>query len=202
MSLNLIGDFIFNGHELPAELCDESEQVRLNDFLYSRILKSRFHKGDHLLKVHQIPDKVYFMKEGVVSGYKIQQNGKRKLTHGWLNSAILTDGWQFVSQKPSSIYIEIVKNNVELISLHRSDITDMVERFPYTRHFYMSIIDNNIRNSNAQIVREYRGVEKLKSMREQWPGIELMAPKSFIAELLNISPQYLCRVSKIELPKR
>ena len=201
MSLNIIGDFIFNGHELPAELCDESEQVRLNDFLYSRILKSRFYKGHHLLKVHQIPDKVYYMNEGLASGYRIDQNGRRRLTHGWLNGAILTDGWQFLSQKPSCIYIEVVKNNVELISLHRSDITDMVERFPYTREFYMVIIDNNIKNSNAQIVREYKGPEKLKSMRKQWPGIELIAPKSFIAELLNISRQYLDRITHKEWTK-
>lgn len=199
MNTNLISNFIFSGKQLPDELInDEKKRLRLEEFILERISARKYRKGERLLELGEVPDVIYFLSDGVVGGYKSSEDGSLKLAHGWINKSIVTDGWQFIASKPSMLSIRVIKSNTVLMGLSRIYIDQMFSIFPYTRIFIENIIEDNDRNSNRTILMGKNGHQKLGRMRDRWPGIELVAPRSFIADLLHITSQHYCRLLREE----
>lgn len=194
MKTDLINDFIFCGHPLPAELNSEKERNTLYDFLAQRAISKEYPKGYLLLAQDQIPNRLYYVEEGMAEGLMENMYGERKVTHAFMNGSFPIDGLKFATASPSKLYCQTLIKT-KLISLSRADVDKLFERFPYTKIVLNYIAEDNLRNCNAELLCAYnKGIDRIKAVHRQWPGIEQVAPRGFISDLVHMSLRHITRL--------
>ncbi|WP_133559205.1 Crp/Fnr family transcriptional regulator [Pedobacter duraquae] len=194
MQTDLINDFLFGGHELPAELALETERKRLDDFFSIRAVIKEYPKGYLLLAQDQIPNRIYYLIDGMAEGSIENMHGERRVTHAFMTGAFPVDGFMFPAARPSKFFCRTLIKS-KLISLSRVDVEKLFEKFPYTKIVLNYIAENNLRNSNAELLSAYnKSIDRLKAMNAQWPGIERIAPRGFIADLVHMSQRHIRRL--------
>src|SRR5690606_6302063 len=154
-------------------------------------------KSDFLIRENQICRKLYFIHQGAISVF-ILEDGNEHIKDFSLHNKFITAYTSFQTEKPSAIYLR-AEQNCELIS--------------WSKPFLDSLVKNNIRwTAFAKNMSDYLFMRKEKreisllsdnaetrylDFLKEYPQAFQMFPQYLIASYLGIRPQSLSRIRKV-----
>lgn len=154
-------------------------------------------KSDFLIRENQICRKLYFIHQGAISVF-ILEDGNEHIKDFSLHNKFITAYTSFQTEKPSAIYLR-AEQNCELTS--------------WSKPFLDSLIKNNIRwTAFAKNMSDYLFMRKEKreisllsdnaetrylDFLKEYPQAFQMFPQYLIASYLGIRPQSLSRIRKV-----
>ena len=182
----------------------EQSKIELSKKLSSRFLK----KKEILFNERDIVEKVFFLKEGKISIFKINENGERKiifiLKKGEMINEILLD-----STRTSTVGCEVFEKST-VLECDVNDFIDIMEKdFILTKNIINCIQHRNkrlyrqIKNSVSIRIDKKLAAKLYKISREfgvekgEWTLININLTITYIADMLGCKRESLSRAMKV-----
>lgn len=191
-------DYLLDLDPMPEELKNGLIRSELIRFVNSQISTSHHSHRVLILTAGMIPDRIYFVERGVVRGYRDDAKGREKTIFLWDDHSIMTDVDSFIHRTPSDIYIEVMPNSI-LTSISYQQLNSIFESFPYTRRFLtrLSLYNNEYSHKSFYNFAKPSAWERYLELLIRYPHVQQKVSKEIIASFLEVTPQYLCKMIKV-----
>ncbi len=158
--------------------------------------KETFKKGTFLLKPNHYIHDFYFVKQGCISYYTIEE-GTTRVMEFFTEGYFFTDLYAFIEQTPSETYLEATEDSI-VYSISKTDQqkvydhSHQLERFGRLSMQRTFVINfqriNQLRNLSNQ--------ERYLQLLEKRPTLLQRVPQYLIASYLGITPVGLSKIRK------
>ena len=164
------------------------------DLLMGIAIENHVKKNTILFKPSRPANKILFLTNGLLRGYKII-DGKDFTHHFYVNNWFATDLTSFLTEQPGELYIEAIEdsmyfefNKKELNRLYKEshDIANL-GRIMAEKAFLLTVE----KLSNMQL---HQLSDKYALLLEQHPDLIQRVPQKHIASYLGVSEQSLSRI--------
>lgn len=177
------------------------EKGGLSEEEFAQILPSiktkRFEKNEYLLKQGDICPHYFFVEQGVLRFYSLNEEGKENILQFATENWIVSDRGSVFFQQPSTYYIDAVEDTIAVI-LDESFVNEVAKLNPNFRKQNEILLQNHIRHLYKRISL-LLGASARKRYLEfvtMYPDIMLRVPQWMIASYLGVTPESLSRVRK------
>lgn len=170
--------------------------------LTDKLKAATIEKGAVILQPGEICNHSFFVEQGLLRSYTIDQSGKEHIIQFATESWIISDRSSTFFNEPSDFFIDAVEPTTFLY-LDQDFIHKASEMSASFRVFNEKALQNHIRHLQKRInlllgaTAEQRYLDFIKL----YPDVTLRVPQWMIASYLGITPESLSRVRK-ELAKR
>jgi CRP-like cAMP-binding protein len=155
-------------------------------------------KGEHLLEADQVVGNIFFVNNGLIRYYFIDERAGEERTGQFFDAnTVYTDVLSFGAQIPSSQYIQALEPS-EILSIPRHAIYESyaddhaLERFGRLM-FERALIGSQIRTASFMIESVEERYRKLISNRR---SLARRVPQYILATYLGITPEALSRIRR------
>ncbi|NQZ45452.1 MAG: Crp/Fnr family transcriptional regulator [Flavobacteriaceae bacterium] len=166
---------------------------------------------DRLLKIatekevakHQVlfrPDKptnkILFLKEGLLRGYKIS-DGKDYTHHFYFENWFATDFSSFLNEKPSQIFIESIEKT-SYYEFKKRDLLDLYNKSHQNERLGRIIAEKAFLSTVEKLadLQLLNLIDKYHALVNRNPNLFQRVPQKYIASYLGVSEQSLSRIKK------
>ena len=168
----------------------ENIQTLFKDLSKEKILK----KGDYLISEGEIERNLYFIKEGAVKVFYLTEFEEHIVRLGY-NGSILNSLSSFITERPSELYIEAIKQTT-ILMLSKQEFYNYVYRDEFTFREYNKFLEILI---TQQIDRELDLLvsspsERLERVLRRSPQLFQYIPLKYIASYLRMTPETISRI--------
>ena len=168
----------------------ENIQTLFKDLSKEKILK----KGDYLISEGEIERNLYFIKEGAVKAFYLTEFEEHIVRLGY-NGSILNSLSSFITEQPSELYIEAIKQTT-ILMLSKQEFYNYVYRDEFTFREYNKFLEILI---TQQIDRELDLLvsspsERLERVLRRSPQLFQYIPLKYIASYLRMTPETISRI--------
>lgn len=195
--------YLFGNSPFPPELNEAVECSRLRDYVEALGKEISYVKKMVLLEPGEISEKIYFLKNGCLRAFINQgEDTKQQTTHLWLDRSVISDSASFIQRKPSTYFIQVISPSATMCSLSHAQVAELIEEFPYTLPFLTHIANEDYGHSNKELLSKNTTTwKRLLELRERYPDFDRIVPKEYIASFLNIAPQHLSKIYRLNKEK-
>ncbi len=158
-------------------------------------------KGTVLLRQEEICSEVYFVSEGLLRSYTVDDNGREHIIQFAPEESWISDRNSFLFGEPSLIFIDAIEES-KLIVL-TAEFFKQVSAFASFNTFNTKALHNLVRMQQHRISLLIGASAETRYMDfiERYPSLMLRVSQWMIASYLGITPESLSRVRR-ELAKR
>ncbi|TDQ25560.1 Crp/Fnr family transcriptional regulator [Tenacibaculum caenipelagi] len=171
----------------------EEDFFQIQSFIQTKKLS----KSEFLLKQGDICSHFFFVEQGLLRMYALNEEGKENIlqfaTEGW----IVSDRGSVYFQAPSTYYIDAVEDT--LVVMLDEHFIDQVSKVNSSfRKQNEHLLQNHIRHLYKRISQLLGASAKNRYLNfvSMYPDIMLRVPQWMIASYLGITPESLSRVRK------
>lgn len=162
-----------------------------------QLLTERYQARHLLLSPGEISRRVYYIRQGFLHAYFIDQQGKKHTSWFMGRGDVMISVYSFFTQKPAQEYIEVLQDAV-LQSLTWSQLQSYYADFPQgnlagriiTEKYYLLSEERSIS------LRTQTPEARYQYLLERHPDIHLMTTAENIASYLGITRETLSRIRK------
>jgi len=170
----------------------------------AEILKEKqFKKKDHLLRERQISTNVYFIEEGLVRAFYINEKGE-ELTNWFMKEGdVIFSVASFLEQAPSHEYITALEDcSVYYISYVQ--LQAIYKEFPEFNYHGRVLTEKYYRLSlqRESFIKRTSSLERYQRLLEHEPYLLARAALQDIATYLGMSPEMLSKVRANSIPSK
>ncbi|CAM4220447.1 cAMP-binding domain of CRP or a regulatory subunit of cAMP-dependent protein kinases [Pedobacter westerhofensis] len=144
-------DVLFGVNNLPDELKDVKKREALMEIIDENLLLSRRHKNELLLTPGNVSDQIFFLESGAARGFLYDDMGDEKLLYMWDEHQVICDCSSYFFAKPSNMFIQLTQDST-LLSLTRSNIAQITEKYPYVEIAINVILLNDIEYNRTRVI--------------------------------------------------
>lgn len=142
----------------------------------------------------------YFVLKGILRNYYLDSNGNEHTLSfspvGWW----MGDMYSFLSQSPSTSYIEVLEDS-ELLILTRDNQNELFSKVPKVERYFRILVERSL------IANQQRLIDNLSLTAEQryerfckrYPTIKNCVSQKQIASYLGITPEFFSKMKRIIL---
>lgn len=182
----------------------ESSKIELKKILKERQLSTK----EILFNERDIVDKVYFLKSGKISIFKMNENGERKIIF-ILRSGEIINEISFDNTKSTTIGCEAFDKAIILECMGKDFIKVMEEDFTLTKNILISTQNRNrrlyrqlknsisIRIDKKLAAKLYRIGKEFGVCKGEWTLLNVNLTITYIADMLGCKRESLSRAMKI-----
>lgn len=154
-------------------------------------------KGSVLLKQGDVCSHFFFVEEGLLRFYALNEDGKENILQFATENWIVSDRGSFYFQEPSTYYIDAVEDTL-VVLLDDGFISQTAKVSPNFRTNNERLLQNHIRHLYKRISLLLGASAKTRYLDfiNLHPDITLRVPQWMIASYLGITPESLSRVRK------
>ena len=177
-----------------------SQHVNLTDSEYealcSKARLKRFKKKQTLLHAGQTTSKLFFVKNGLIRGYRIV-DGVDVTHHFFVNNWWATDYESFLTGKKGDLFLEAL-SEVEAYQFSKSDVDALYAKYhsiekigrKMAEYAYQAMVE---RLRNFQTV-DLKG--RYEALVDKNPKLFEDVPQKYIASYLGVTPPSLSRIKE------
>ncbi len=166
------------------------------DFGLQFFKEESFKKGTFLLKPNEYIDTFYFISNGCVSYYTIE-DGKTQVMELFTEGYFFTDLYAYIEEIPSNAYLEVLED-LKVYAILKEDqqkIFDYSHEFErFGRLSMQRAFVNNFRRINE--LRSLSNQERYLQLLEKRPDLFQRVPQYLIASYLGLTPVGLSKIRK------
>lgn len=159
----------------------------------------KIRKNEHLLMEGDICKHNYFVNNGCLRVYAVNEEGLESTRYFAFENKFGTALSSFIEQKPSFEFIQAIEHS-EILIITRQDFFHLVNTVPQMNFIYRDILEMAYITSQKRIYNFQResALERLKWLMEYQPMILSRLSNKVVASYLGITPYTLSRL-KAEL---
>ena len=174
------------------DLSDEQIEIISNN-----ITIKKYSRGEMILNAGDYSDDYYFVEEGVIRSYIIDDNGKEHIVQFGTENWLVSDRNSSVCKKEAKFYIQAIEDST-LVILNDEVTTLIAELNPDYVKKQVSLLQNHIRHLQDRITSLLSASAKTRYLEfiKLYPTITAKVPQWMIASYLGITPESLSRVRK------
>ncbi len=161
-------------------------------------LKSKtFKKGTILLHPGDLRSDNYFINEGLLRSFSIDEKGKEHIIQFAPENWMISDRNSAVFNEPSVFYIDAIENT-EVLIVPNYFFADIQKLLPHILELNIKMLHNSIRFMQKRInmLLSATAEERYLDFIKLYPNLTLRVPQWMIASYLGITPESLSRVRK------
>lgn len=154
-------------------------------------------KKDFLLKKGQICTEHYFVDQGVLRMYFINEKGNEQVTHFALENWWIADYMSLIMQSPSQFYIQAVEDSI-IIILDSQKQEKLLKQLPQLEKYFrmVTLRANAAAQMRIKYFHDYSKEESYRVFANQFPNFIQRIPQYMLASYLGITPEYLSELRK------
>ncbi len=187
----------------------ESSKIELKKILKERQISRK----EILFNERDIVDKVYFLKTGKISIFKMNENGERKVIFILRNGEMINEV-SFDKSKTATVCCEAFDKSIILECMVKDFIKVMENDFTLTKNILISIQNRNrrlyrqlknsisIRIDKKLAAKLYRIGKEFGVCEGEWTLLNVNLTITYIADMLGCKRESLSRAMKILQDKR
>ena len=183
----------FKKHLILKGKLSEEEYALIIPFIKTKNVS----KNDFLLKQGHICSHSFFVEQGVLRFYSLNEDGKENILQFATESWIVSDRGSVFFQEPSTYYIDAIEDTL-VVMLDEDFINQIVKISSDFRKRNEYLLQNHIRHLYKRISLLLGASARIRYLEfiKMYPGIMLRVPQKMIASYLGITPESLSRVRK------
>ena len=153
--------------------------------------------GSFLLRQGEICRHSFFVEQGLLSKYGIDDKGKEHILQFAPENWLISDRESVYFQRPALFFIRALEDSRVLV-LEESFLTRLAKELPGFSAFNTRLLHNHIHQQNKRIyaLLSASAEERYLSFVRTYPDIMLRVPQWMVASYLGITPESLSRVRK------
>lgn len=171
-------------------------ETEFNRF-FDHFEKRTYANKEYLLKEEEVCHYKYFILDGLVRSFYIDEKGNEKITQFAIENWWVTNTESFALKTPSNISIQAIEVTT-VLCIKKDSFETLLKELPALERFFRIIAENMV----MAIQRRYGFYMKMNSkLRYQhfveWiPDFVQRVPLYMIASYLDITPEYLSQLRK------
>ena len=154
-------------------------------------------KKQHLLKEHEICRNMYFVENGCLRMYFINEKGTEQITQFAIENWWIADYMSFDRQSPSQFYIQAIENS-EVFFVEHHTLEQLLNELPQLEKYFRLMLQKAYAASQLRVKYLY-SLSKEESYQQfitGFPGFTQRIPQYMLASYLNFTPEYLSELRK------
>lgn len=169
----------------------EDEFVQLEPFIIRRSVS----KGDFLLRNGEKCHETFFVEQGLLRFYAIDDNGKEHIIQFAAENWFVSDRSSIYFDRPSTYFIDAIEDST-VVSLNQSFLYKAIGISPAFSQYNERILHNHIfqLQNRVKMLIAASAEERYLEFIRLYPDLTLRVPQWMIASYLGITPESLSRV--------
>ena len=173
--------------------------IRFNDEDFSNIFDFFQHiplkKKENLLVEGKVCHANYFVVQGCLRLFFINEKGVEQTTHFAIENWWLADYTSFERQKPSAFFIQAVEAS-NVLMLHYKDQEILLQQHPKMERYFrlMHLRANAASQFRIRSLYSLSGEERYHQFNERYPEFVQRIPQYLLASFLGFTPEYLSEI--------
>lgn len=174
-----------NRHLFELESCLLSQQIK------------HIKKGEFLIKEGDICQYAYFVQQGILRTFYIDEKGKEHLLQFSPENWFAADHESLFYRKASSYYIQALEDSI-VYQLDDDFFEQLSVKDPTYIQFNQKLLHNHIHQLQKRIIQliAYTAEERYLEFTKNYPDILLRVPQAMVASFLGMTPESLSRIRK------
>ncbi|WP_158799787.1 Crp/Fnr family transcriptional regulator [Pedobacter sp. L105] len=175
------------GDERTKQLLSQPGHQKWIEALEEKLKPILVTRGQMLTVAGKKPDAIYYLERGAIKGYR-HKFVKQQVFYLWDSQSIVGDARSFFDEKPSDLYIQVVKD-ASLLMLEKEALNSVISEFPESWVFLTSIVLHcySYHEENHFDMLELNSFERFEKLISTRKMIDMTFSKSDIASLLGVS---------------
>lgn len=156
-----------------------------------------FKKGEFLLRKNEYCKHAFFVENGLLRQYSMNENGKEHILSFAPENWIVTDRESSVFNQPSAYYIQALEDS-KVVMIDEDFIRLLSEKILAFTDFNNRLLHNHIRHlqNRINLLLSAAAEDRYLQFIKMYPDIMLRVPQTMIASYLGITPESLSRVRR------
>ena len=153
--------------------------------------------GTQLVKLGEVPTKVYFLVSGVIRCYIITESGKEFNKSFYLGTTFVASFTALLRNKPSLFVFEAMVD-CKLYEVDYKKLMKMCEKNINLNVLYSSILEHIYMKYERRLLEmvSLNATDRYLALRERIPNVDTLIPQYQIASYLGITAVQLSRIRK------
>lgn len=174
----------------------DTDEAILNQLL-AECKRKHFDKGDFLVRAGDICHFTFFVENGLLSQYSIDEKGKEHILNFAPEGWFVNDRESMYFDNPSQFFIEALEDT-DVFIMDNQLTCELDINVPGFTKFNADLLHNHIRALQNRInqLLSTTAEERYLSFMKMYPDILQRVPQWMIASYLGITPESLSRVRK------
>ncbi len=183
---------IFKNIQKHISLDDEEIQI-----LTSLLVVKKIAKRDFVLRQGTTCKKLFFVEDGSLRAYHINDDGKESTIMFAVQDWWITDMDSFVNQTPSLLSIEALEHS-KIIELSFQSVEELYRKVPKFERFFRILFQNAYVREQQRALQNigFRSEERYRQFTLKYPAIVEKVTQKQIASYLGITPEFLSSIKK------
>ncbi len=173
--------------------------IKINEDEFSGILSFfdviHVRKKENILEKGQICKFHYFVLNGCIRKFFINEKGVERTTEFAIENWWITDHIAYEHQLPSEFFIQAVEHS-EILMLNKSSQEMLFQKFPVMERYFRFIYQRAYASSQMRIkfLYDYSREELYHQFHAKHPEFIRRIPQHLIASYLGFTPEYLSQI--------
>ncbi|WP_312191259.1 Crp/Fnr family transcriptional regulator [Sphingobacterium sp.] len=156
-----------------------------------------FRKKENLLTEGQVCKASYFVLEGILRKFFINEKGVQQTTEFAIENWWMTDTFSYINEMPTEFYIQAVQPAKVLVIRQRA-YDELLEAHPVMEKYFRCIYQKAYAAAQMRVklLYEYSREELYRQFLKNYPTFLQRVPQYLIASYLGFTPEYLSEIRK------
>jgi CRP/FNR family transcriptional regulator len=171
---------------------DEEIPVLLN---YIHLVSVK--KKAYLLEEGQACKSNYFVAEGCLRMFYINDKGTEQIIHFALENWWIADYMSLINQAPSQFYIQAIENSV-IIAVNHHKEEELFKQLPQLERYFRIMMQRVYAAAQMRVkfFHDYTKEENYRQFIALFPKFAQRIPQYMLASYLGLTPEYLSELRK------
>jgi CRP-like cAMP-binding protein len=156
-----------------------------------------FRKKENLLTEGQVCKASYFVLEGILRKFFINEKGVQQTTEFAIENWWMTDTFSYINEMPTEFYIQAVQP-AKVLVIRQSAYDELLEAHPVMEKYFRCIYQKAYAAAQMRVklLYEYSREELYRQFLKNYPTFLQRVPQYLIASYLGFTPEYLSEIRK------
>lgn len=156
-----------------------------------------FRKKENLLTEGQVCKASYFVLEGILRKFFINEKGVQQTTEFAIENWWMTDTFSYINEMATEFYIQAVQP-AKVLVIRQSAYDELLEAHPVMEKYFRCIYQKAYAAAQMRVklLYEYSREELYRQFLKNYPTFLQRVPQYLIASYLGFTPEYLSEIRK------
>ncbi|SKB44893.1 cAMP-binding domain of CRP or a regulatory subunit of cAMP-dependent protein kinases [Parapedobacter luteus] len=175
-----------------AQISDDEFQ-RISTYFQHRILK----KKENLLVEGQVCRANYFVLNGILRKFFINDKGVEQTTEFAIENWWMTETFSYLNKEPTPFYIQAVQQT-DVLVIQQAGYDNLLQEHPVMERYFRCIYQKAYAAAQMRIkfIYEHSREELYHHFRKNQPEFLQRVPQYLVASYLGFTPEYLSEIRK------
>ncbi len=172
---------------------DEQEFAQIITYFRIRFVDRK----ENLLEQGQVCNVNYFVLEGLLRKFFINEKGVQQTTEFALENWWMTENFSYLHRTPTEFYVQAVENT-RVLSIDRTAYEELLLDHPCMERYFRCVYQKAYAAAQMRVkfIYGHSREELYHQFRQNYPAFIQRVPQFLLASFLGVTPEYLSEIRK------